>query len=537
MFTDPQTRTKMLLEKIEGAFGVPFALWSPSDGWIIEPTHPVPTPISANDNGSFSIPTSQYLSILTRGEPFVTPAADNTSAEVYLPLPWSTHRSWLAIGRFQQIPIDTLTRWSQTFLQSHRLSIHCHDLEQQVAAAMNQISSDFEQHSYLRFLAEQIELCDVTRNVRHVVHRILPQLQRVISASSILFVPREARDTKTDSDNWVRFGSPPLPPAQCIDMIREFDPHLYRGPVVRNQGFPVPSSSDLPESVISFMMVAVEKENTSLGWILAFNRNPGFVAENEIDNGFGTVEAGLLQVTSIMIATHGRNLTLFHESEDLTVDAVRALVNAIDARDSYTRGHSERVGQLAKRLCQALNLSEEFAEQTYVAGLLHDIGKIGIADQILRKPGLLTTEEFDELKKHPVIGYQILRGLGKLSYVLPGVLHHHERIDGRGYPQGLAGESIPLQARILAIADGWDAMTSARPYRSAMPFNKAQQVLLEGSGSQWDPDLMRAFFTIIDQAKSIALSHQASADQLAEIPTESPATTSLPLSAETSSCN
>jgi HD-GYP domain-containing protein (c-di-GMP phosphodiesterase class II) len=257
------------------------------------------------------------------------------------------------------------------------------------------------------------------------------------------------------------------------------------------------------------MMVAVEKETSSIGWLLAFNRHPNYVAENEIDNGFGTVEAGLLQVTSVMVATHGRNVALFKDSEDLTVEAVRTLVNAIEARDSYTRGHSERVGKLAQRLSQQMKLSAEQCEQIYVAGLLHDIGKIGVPDQILRKEGRLTPEEFDEIKKHPAIGYDILRGLGKLAYVLPGVLHHHERIDGQGYPHGLAGESIPLEARILAVADSWDAMTSARPYRQAMPFAKAESILNEGRGSQWDPAIIHSFLSIIEDAKTISLSHLA----------------------------
>jgi HD-GYP domain-containing protein (c-di-GMP phosphodiesterase class II) len=325
-------------------------------------------------------------------------------------------------------------------------------------------------------------------------------------------VPSVAREHGPQAAGWVSLGTPPLPKRQCLELIEQFDAQLFRGPVVRNQGFRA-GSAELPASVVNFMMAAVEKESSSVGWMLAFNRLPGYVAENEIDNGFGTVEAGLLQVTSIMVATHGRNVELFQESEDLTVEAVRTLVSAIDARDSYTRGHSERVGLLGRRLARELSLSRDDCEQIYVAGLLHDIGKIGISDQILRKEGRLSVEEFDEIKKHPVIGFEILRGLGKLSYVLPGVLHHHERVDGTGYPHGLAGEEIPFQARILAVADSWDAMTSARPYRQAMAFEQAEQILEQGAGSQWDPAILAAFRRMIEEARAIALSHASMTDK------------------------
>jgi HD-GYP domain-containing protein (c-di-GMP phosphodiesterase class II) len=137
----------------------------------------------------------------------------------------------------------------------------------------------------------------------------------------------------------------------------------------------------------------------------------------------------------------------------------------------------------------------------YMAGLVHDIGKIGIADSVLRKPGRLTEAEFEHIKLHPELGYKILKDIKQLSDVLPVVLHHHEQWDGRGYPHGLAGEQIPFLARICAVADAYDAMSSDRPYRKGMPEEKVVRIFKEGAGSQWDADVVNAFFRALDDIR------------------------------------
>ncbi|MCA9072441.1 MAG: HD domain-containing protein, partial [Planctomycetaceae bacterium] len=132
----------------------------------------------------------------------------------------------------------------------------------------------------------------------------------------------------------------------------------------------------------------------------------------------------------------------------------------------------------------------------YISGLLHDIGKIGVPDQILLKADRLTKDEFDVIKQHPTIGYEILRQIDALAPMMPGVLHHHEAVDGSGYPHGLVGEEIPLMARILAVSDAWDAMTSTRSYRAKMPEERATRILRENAGTQWDTDVVEAFFQL-----------------------------------------
>jgi len=175
---------------------------------------------------------------------------------------------------------------------------------------------------------------------------------------------------------------------------------------------------------------------------------------------------------------------------------VRALVSSVDAKDPYTCGHSERVALLARRLASELGLGAEEIERVYLGGLLHDIGKIGTPENILRKEGRLEDEEFRIIKQHPEVGYNILSGVHKLGLIREVVLSHHERIDGRGYPRGLKGDEIPLPARIAGMADAFDAMTSDRPYRARMPMEKVRSEIERGIGAQFDERAARALLAM-----------------------------------------
>jgi HD-GYP domain-containing protein (c-di-GMP phosphodiesterase class II) len=220
------------------------------------------------------------------------------------------------------------------------------------------------------------------------------------------------------------------------------------------------------------ILTRLAKGSRQFGWLVALNKQPPETAEPArapvaagllSDWEFGTLEAGLLNAAAIMLATHANNNDSFRQIEQLLVGVIRALVNAIDARDAYTFGHSDRVASMAKRIGRQMGLSTVEQDRIYMAGLLHDVGKIGVPDHVLGKPGKLTEEEFALIKRHPEIGFSILRHLQQLHSVLPGVMHHHESFDGSGYPHRLAGMDIPLLARILAVADAYDAMTSTRP--------------------------------------------------------------------------
>ncbi len=201
--------------------------------------------------------------------------------------------------------------------------------------------------------------------------------------------------------------------------------------------------------------------------------------------------------TQFLIRQFGRERELNDQLETANLSLTESLVNALDARDPYSAGHSVAVAVYARDLAREIGLSEADVQRTYLAGLLHDIGKIAVPDAILRKPAALTAEEFDEIRLHPTIGEQILQPSEHLQDVLPGVRHHHERIDGRGYPDQLRDADIPLQARIIAVADAYNAMTSDRPYRDAMHPDLAQRILVQNQGMQHDPFLVSAFRRVL----------------------------------------
>jgi putative nucleotidyltransferase with HDIG domain len=203
-----------------------------------------------------------------------------------------------------------------------------------------------------------------------------------------------------------------------------------------------------------------------------------------------------LQVESLtaqVASTAVENDRLRSDQRRAYVGIVATLIEAVEAKDRFNRGHSRRVAELAVRFARHLDFSGQQTEVLETAAKLHDIGKIGIPEEILNKPGRLTPEEFDIVKSHPVIGEQILRPLEFMAEVRPIVRHHHERWDGRGYPDGLEGPRIPRPAALLSVVDAYDALTSRRPYRDGLTATEALGILEGGAGSQWDPDLVRHF--------------------------------------------
>lgn len=187
------------------------------------------------------------------------------------------------------------------------------------------------------------------------------------------------------------------------------------------------------------------------------------------------------------------------------LQSLMGLANALEAKDPYTRGHSERVGITARRLARARGLSEPSVEVIAQAGLLHDLGKIGIPEVVLRKPGPLTEAEWDVMRQHPIVGAQIVAPLEFFAEGAFIIRHHHERIDASGYPDRLAGEAIPLGARIVAVADVYDALTSDRPYRPRLPPAQAVALLRAQAGRALDGELVAAFCELADGSPEPAL--------------------------------
>lgn len=192
-------------------------------------------------------------------------------------------------------------------------------------------------------------------------------------------------------------------------------------------------------------------------------------------------------------------IELKERADDLMHQTVQSLASAVDAKDTYTHGHSSRVAKYARKIAEVSGLSEAECEEVYLAGLLHDVGKIGIGDGIINKKGKLTKEEFDIIKQHPVLGGQILSKIVISPSLSIGALYHHERYDGSGYPDGLKGEDIPHIARIISVADAYDAMTSKRSYRDMIPRMYVREELVKGMGTQFDPNYAKIMLHLLDR--------------------------------------
>lgn len=211
----------------------------------------------------------------------------------------------------------------------------------------------------------------------------------------------------------------------------------------------------------------------------------------------------VLIIIPLLIARHTFNL--YSKLRRLYLGTVRSLAAVIEAKDYYTKGHSERVADYAVKIARQMHLPENKVEKLEFAALLHDVGKISVSRKILAKPGRLTPEEYRKMQRHPVAGATILEEISFLKETIPAVYYHHEKVDGTGYADGVSGKNIPLEARILAVADSFDAMTSARPHRpAAMNAATAVKELIAGSGSQFDERVVHALLLALNLGHLVA---------------------------------
>lgn len=225
----------------------------------------------------------------------------------------------------------------------------------------------------------------------------------------------------------------------------------------------------------------------------------------------------LFEACAGFLSTFIDNVALYDDQHQLFMGTVQAMTAAIDAKDRYTRGHSERVSLISMQLAQMAGLPPQQCERIRIAGLVHDVGKIGVPENVLLKAGKLTDEEFAHIKKHPETGYEILKGVKLLEDVLPGVMHHHERYDGKGYPHGLLADEIPLIARIIAVADTFDAMSSNRAYRSKLPRDVVLAEIARSGGSQLDPRISQLMLKLdLTEYDAMTRRHAAMDQQTAE---------------------
>jgi putative nucleotidyltransferase with HDIG domain len=274
--------------------------------------------------------------------------------------------------------------------------------------------------------------------------------------------------------------------------------------------------ADYPDTAV-IMLTAVADAQTAIN---AMKQG----ASDYVTKPFNLVEVMMsvdraLEKRSLLIANREYRNLLEQKVEEQTeqiritfLGAVKSLAEALEAKDPYTNGHSKRVTEITVTLAVELGLSRQQQDQIRLAGLVHDIGKIGVPEEILHKPGKLSEVEFEFIKEHPTIGEKILKPIISDRQVLAIVRCHHERFAGGGYPEGISGEDIPLGARLMAVADAYDAMTSSRPYRNALSPKKAISQLLASRGSQFDPEVVDLFIACEEKMPFCPLSANPAGD-------------------------
>lgn len=390
---------------------------------------------------------------------------------------------------------DVLLRMGQLAAERIVAEERLQSLDREVRDLSVHLSTTYEEISLLYRLTQNLKL---SSNDEELALLALEWLSEVLPVESLavqfLASPGESQLAGRSQAKLLSPGGCPVTCDELSEIVEFFGAEPRNRPLVVNHlqtnqpGWRWPHISEL-------VLVPLSEGDHCFGWLAAFNHSLG--------GEFGSVEASLLSSVGAILGIHSGNTELYQAQRDLFAGVVRALTSAIDAKDPYTCGHSDRVARVAVRLAEELGCDRTQLDTIYLSGLLHDVGKIGIDDEVLRKPGKLTEAEYEHIKTHAEIGFRILSDIKQLDEVLPVVLHHHEQWDGKGYPRGLAGDDIPLLARIVAVADSFDAMGSDRPYRQGMSDEKLDAILRDGAGTQWDAQVVEAFFRARDSIRQI----------------------------------
>ncbi len=412
-------------------------------------------------------------------------------------------RAMAWIMRQQVWPADALLRLATAAQAQIKAEARASDLQKEVEKLSDNLASTYEEICLLHSVTQNLRISSDEEELCSLVLRWLKDcLPAQAVAIQLLPVAKEGHTTYKARTQSVLYalGDCPLDNDGFTTLIETLNLEAGCGPLVANRAVTDDAGWPLPK-VQQLIVVPMAEGARVLGWLAVLNHPCG--------GEFGTVEASLVNSIGAILGIHSSNRDLYRQQAEFLASVVRALTSAIDAKDPYTCGHSDRVARIGVRLAKELGCDPKMLHTMYMAGLLHDIGKIGIDDAVLRKPGKLTEAEFNHIKEHPELGYRILADLHELADVLPAVLHHHEQWDGKGYPFKLAGEQIPLIARILAVADAYDAMCSDRPYRRGMPVERVEELFQQGAAQQWDAEVIRAYFACNSDIRKISQEERA----------------------------
>ena len=436
---------------------------------------------------------------------------------------------WVAVGE-----LPALARSPQDIrLEQARLAKWLQSVQSRLTftgGSINPYRSDKPNQDQLRTLLGAFhELSDLLGDLRvpgescEYQNHILQGVAAVLPAETLIWVPVNEEGSVAIA------GHQCLSPRECDELARllskssEWDPS---GCLILNDVQSCRLGARFP-GIINLIALSVG-ENNPVGWLLALNKSdvtavatrspaldsprshlrihspsPDTAAARPAIAPFRRIDTALLLPFASLLALQSSNSHRQSQIQELFTGLVASLTASIEAKDPYTFGHSERVGRIAVELGRELGLPEPELGDLYLAGLLHDIGKIGVGDSILGKTEPLTPQESTQIHQHVTIGCRILRDFRAVSHLLPLVRHHHERYDGTGYPDGMEGEAIPLLARILAVADSFDAMSTSRSYRPALPLAQIEGILAQGRSLQWDGNVIDAFFRIRERIYAI----------------------------------
>jgi HD-GYP domain-containing protein (c-di-GMP phosphodiesterase class II) len=484
----PAEQARALAVVLRDEFGVHFRFYAAADG--------LPVPSDEVDHLPAAPAPERVAAVATRGRAEVT-ALPGGAYRVALPLSHAGRPVLIAVGELPAVAAGSeserlrLQKWVQAVAERLRLT---DELFTRPGGGTDTVpfGSGTTAWEALLTLDHLIRRTRINKDAVPTARRILEGAFGLLAARALAWIP------PGPSAPPVVIGEASLAPSDWRQLAAALPPGAGDSPepVLCNDG-PRAWGQRFP-GVLSLLALPVPDSGPA-GWVIAVNKK----AKDQSKHGAGAVpavpcpfrksDAALLTPFVSLLGLHGRSARRYQDLKELLVGLTRALTAALDAKDSSTYGHSERVARIAVELGRQLGLPPDDLSDIYLAGLLHDVGKIGIRDSVLTKPGPLTREEFDHIKQHVAIGYNILSELHAIRNLLPGVLWHHERWDGKGYPHGLAGEAIPLLPRILAVADSYDAMSTARPYRDAMPPRRVEEILAAGAGTQWDPKVIEAF--------------------------------------------
>lgn len=388
----------------------------------------------------------------------------------------ATRRALLPRARFDELSVKT-TRDLLLFMASDLRHIEEHDSTSQ--GFTRQLTDCYETIDLLYSLGRSMnDLAQPESFVRGLCDRLHKALQFGFVGAG--FIP-DLRLGEHVAGRLFLSGRCELDFAGVSRALLETDRLHAGGPLILTElnGVPIPGAGQV-------LALPVFRTGGLVGFVCAGDKQGD-------DNQVSSYDIQLFEAAAGYAAAFLDNAVLYADQQQLFMGTLEALTSSIDAKDPYTCGHSRRVALLSSKLAEAIGQSPEQVERVRIAGLVHDVGKIGVPEAVLTKGGRLTDDEFNAIKMHPQIGHKILRDIALMQDLLPGVLHHHERWDAKGYPAGLSGKDIPLMARIIALADTFDAMSSNRAYRSAMPREKVLAEVRRCAGMQFDPELVEPF--------------------------------------------